>query len=106
MIVSLVVAAIAAYFAFDFVRSYKTTVGSIWARSVAATKSSATILWARFSVVVTAAVGGLAYLADLVNAPQVATAITTYLKPSVVAAIMVASAVLTEWARRRTLPSS
>jgi hypothetical protein len=45
-------------------------------------------------------ISGLAQLADFVNAPSVAGALTTYGKPSVVAAIMIASAVILEYAKR------
>jgi hypothetical protein len=102
-LVDIAILAIAAYFIFDLVRGYKSAVGSAWRRLLAAGKSSATILWARFTVLVTAAASALVFIADLVNAPQVAAAITTYLKPSIVAAIMVAVALITEIARRRTL---
>jgi hypothetical protein len=102
-IVDIVVLALAAYFLFDFARSYRSAAGSVWHRSVAAAKSSATILWARFSVVVVAVADGLIQLADFVQAPAVSAAISTYLKPSTVAAVMVTVAIVTEWARRRTL---
>src|SRR5260370_12975481 len=103
MIVYIVVAAIAAYFIFDFIRSFNWGVGSVWQRVLAGAKNSATILWSRFTVVVAAVASALIQVADLVNAPSVATAIQTYLKPSTVAAIMVTVAVISEWARRRTL---
>ncbi|HEY7246276.1 MAG TPA: hypothetical protein VH678_20575 [Xanthobacteraceae bacterium] len=102
-IIDYVVLAIAGYFIFDFVRAYRGTVGSVWSRCIGAAKSSATILWARFTVVVTALAAGLVQIADFIQAPSVSAAISTYLKPSVVAAIMVTVAVVTEWARRRTL---
>jgi hypothetical protein len=82
---------------------HRRLAGSAWHRCLTAAKSSATILWARFTIVVTALATCLIQLADFVNAPSVTAAITTYLKPCVVAAIMVTVAVVTEWARRRTL---
>jgi membrane protein insertase Oxa1/YidC/SpoIIIJ len=92
------------YFVFDSVRAYRTAAGTVWHRCLAAGKESLTILWARFTVVATAIVTELAEVADVFNAPGVSAAITTYLKPSVVAAIMVTCALITEFARRRTLP--
>jgi hypothetical protein len=71
------------------------------ARTVAAAKGAAASLWTAFTVIVSLAVSGLAYVANLVNAPSVASAITTYGSPKIVAAVMIASAVLIE-AQRRT----
>jgi|SRR5271166_2261443 len=92
-----------AYFIFEAVKDYRAAAGSVWARILAAGKASATIAWARFTVIVAAFANSLVWLADVVNAPTVATAIQTYLKPSVVAGIMVTVALITELARRRTL---
>lgn len=94
---------IAAYFLYVAVTDYKAAIGTTWQRLLAAGKDSATVLWARFTVVVTGMVTGLVWAADLVNAPSVATAITTYMKPSVVAGIMITVALITELARKRTL---
>jgi hypothetical protein len=103
VVLNVILLVILAYFVFDAVRAYKSAAGSVWSRLLAAGKSSATIVWARFTVIVTTGVNGLVWIADLLNAPQVAAAITTYMKPSVVAGIMVAVALITEVARRRTL---
>jgi hypothetical protein len=103
MILNIVLAAIALYFIVDAVIAYHRAVGSVWQRTLAAGKQSATIVWARLVVIITAGISGLAWLADFVNQPGVSAAITTYLKPNVVAGIMVAVAVITELARRRTL---
>jgi hypothetical protein len=102
-LIDVILLAFLVYFIFDAVRGYHSAAGSIWQRMLAAGKSSATIVWARFTVMVAAFVNCLVWLADVVNAPTVATAITTYLKPSVVAGIMVTVALITELARRRTL---
>jgi hypothetical protein len=102
-IIDWIVLAIAAYFIIDFALSFRHAAGSLWHRCLYAARSSATVLWARFTVVVTALADGLVKVAEIVNAPNVSAAITTYLKPSAVAAIMVSVAVITEWARRRTL---
>ena len=101
-----VVGAIVLYFIYDLVVNYRATAGSVWHKLVASAEGSATILWARFTVIVTAATGCLVQVANFINAPSVASAITTYLTPSTVAAIMVATAVITEWARRRTLDTT
>jgi hypothetical protein len=102
-IMDVAVAAIFIYFVIDAVRSYMGTTGTTWERLLAVGKQSATILWARFTVVVTAGTGGLAWVADVLNAPQVSSAITTYMSPRVVAVLMIGAALIAEIARRRTL---
>lgn len=99
-IVDIVALAIAAYFVFDLVRAYRAAMGTTWQRCVAAGKGAARSLWTGFTVGATLLISGAAQLADLVNAPSVASALTTYGKPSVVAGIMIASAVILEYARR------
>ena len=74
-------------------------------RSLAAGKHSATILWARFCAAVASAADGVVWLCEIANAPNVAGAVQTYLTPKAVAAVMITVAVITEVARRRSLPS-
>jgi hypothetical protein len=100
-IVSYAALAITAYFVFDLVRGYRAAIGNRWQRCVIGSKAAAASLWTGFTVGATLLIQGLAQLADFVNAPQVASAIQTYAKPSVVAAIMIASAVLLEYAKRK-----
>jgi hypothetical protein len=102
-LIDAVLLAFLAYIVFEAVKDYRAAAGSVWQRVLAAGKASATIAWARFTVIVAALANSLVWLADVVNAPTVATAIETYLKPSVVAGIMVTVALITEMARRRTL---
>ena len=99
-IVSYAALAITAYFVFDLVRVYRAAIGTTWQRCVTAAKGAAASLWTGFTVGVTLVISGLAQLADFANAPSVAGALTTYGKPSVVAAIMIASAVILEYAKR------
>jgi hypothetical protein len=82
-IVDIAILVIAAYLVWDFIRAYKAAIGSVLARTVAAAKGGAASLWTGFTVIVSLAVSGLAYVANLV------------------AAVMIASAVLIE-AQRRT----
>jgi hypothetical protein len=101
IIFTVVAVAITAYFLFDVVRSYRRAViGSVWQRCVAAGKGAAASLWTGFTVGATLLINLLAQLADFVNAPSVASALTTYGKPSMVAAVMIASAVILEYAKR------
>lgn len=95
--------ALLAWIVFDAVRTYRATIGTVWDKLLAAGKDSATILWARFTVLIAALVNALVWLADVLNQPQVSIAIKTYLTPQLVAGIMIAIAFITELARRRTL---
>jgi hypothetical protein len=99
----LIITAALIYIVVDAVMSYRAAVGSVWQRLLAAGKDSATILWARFVVVAAWIVNALVWLAELLNAPNVAAAIQQYGGPKTVAAIMVTVAFITELARRRTL---
>lgn len=92
-----------AFVIMDFVREYRRTPGSVWDRAVAAGKGSATILWARFVAIVSALAALLVEFADYLNAPGVAEAIKGILQPEYVGLFMVAIAIITEFARRRTL---
>jgi hypothetical protein len=100
MIVNVVVTLIACYFLYDAIRAYKSAIGTIWGRIIAATKGAAASLWTGFTVLAALLAQGLAQLADILNAPAVASAIQTYLGPKEVAAIMVAIAIITELRRR------
>jgi hypothetical protein len=100
----IVIATLAIIFIVETLVGYfQSSEKTVWQRLLASAKCSATILWARFVTLVTAAVGGLVWLADLVNEPTLAAAITSYLTPRVVAVIFVGSALISAIARRRTL---
>jgi hypothetical protein len=98
--VDILVIGVASYFLFDLIRSYKSAAGNFWQRTLGAAKGAAGSLWTGFTVGVTLVAQGVAHIATLVNAPSVATAITTYLEPKVVAGIMVATALIIEIANR------
>ncbi len=101
--ITLLVLAIVCYVAADFFHGYRQAGGSLWMRLVAAGKGSATILWARLMLVI----GGLADLAveaaGWLDAPGVSDAVKSMLQPQYVGAFIVAVALVSEFARRRTL---
>jgi len=103
LVLDLVLLALVAFVVADAVRSWRGATGTVWKKLLAVGKQSATILWARFCVLLAVLADGLIELADLVGSPAVAAAMEQHLTPSTVAAIMVAVAVISEWARRRTL---
>lgn len=92
-----------AYVAWDFYADYRDAVGSTWQRLLAAGKTTATILWSRFTILVTALSNSLVWLAGLLGAPGVEDAIKAALQPVYVAGFVVVIAIITELARRRTL---
>ena len=101
--IDLIVLAFLAYVIVDTVRAFVSAAGTVWQKLWAAARHSATVLWARFVLVVGAGVDALVWIADFLGSPAVAAAIQQYLSPQVVAGIMIAIAVITELARRRTL---
>lgn len=103
LLVDLPIAALVLYFVYDFVTSYLAAPGTVWERVLASGKGSATIVWARFVVLVSGASGGLVMLADYLNAPGVSDAIKSVVQPQYVMIMMVAIPLITEFARRRTL---
>lgn len=105
MIILLIFLAIAAWIIFTFIRDYAAATGSTWERLLAAGKDSATKLWARFTMLLASLSGGLIYLADYLNQPQLDGPIKTILSPNVVPFYLVAVAVITIWARNRTKPA-
>ncbi len=103
IVVSLVVVAVLVYVVVDAVRSFVHATGTLWQKLLAVGRHSATILWARFTVAVAALADGAVWAADFLGSPQVAGAMQAHLDPRTVAAVMVAVAVVSELARRRTL---
>jgi hypothetical protein len=102
-ILDLPIAILVLYFLYDAVTGYIAATGTVWERLLAAGKGSATIVWSRFVVMVSGLSGGLVVAADYLNAPGVASAVQSVIQPQYVMAFTVAIAVITEFARRRTL---
>jgi hypothetical protein len=91
------------YVVYDFIQHYLSYSGDRYTRFLYAFKSSYTLIWSRFVVFVGLAVNILVGLADYANLPGVGAAISNYLTPTTVSLLMVGIAVVTEFARRRTL---
>jgi hypothetical protein len=103
-ILDLILLAAFIYVAVDFVRRYHAATGTVWQRLLATSRQSATILWQRFTIALAAFADALIWFADLLNAPGVADAIRSVLQPQYVAVFVVVLAIVSELARRRTLP--
>ncbi len=103
IIPQLLILAWVAFFVYQFIKEYREATGTVWERSVEACKDSATLLWARFVALVGFIAAYMADLANILGAPGVASAIQTYADPKVVGFVMIAIAIVTELARRRTM---
>jgi len=101
--VTLALLATVAYFAVTMALAYRSASGTTWARLIAAAKGSATILWARFVAAITMLATAGVELATTLDAPSVAQAIQSFVQPQYVSAALVAVAVISELARKRTL---
>lgn len=85
---------------YSFIKKYRETSGTVKERLISA-YGSLTILWQRFVTLIASGIGSLVWLADLLNAPGVASAIQTWMQPEYVALAMVLIAIVSELARRR-----
>lgn len=94
---------IAGWMIYTFISNYLVTSGSRIHRARIATEGSATILWARFSMVVGFLVAGLANIADYMNLPGIGDALHEYLTPATVSLVFAGAMIITELARRRSL---
>jgi hypothetical protein len=98
----LLVLLIGGFFATDVVIAYRKAIGSVWQRLFSAVAVAASSVWTGLTVGASVLITALAQVADFVNAPGVASALQTYAKPSVVAAIFIASAMILEFVKRRS----
>jgi hypothetical protein len=89
--------------AYTFCHAYATETGSFWARSLAAGKNSATIVWAKLVIIAGGLVAVIDKIADLAGDPSLATQIQQYLTPQAVGYFMIGIMVVNVWARVRTL---
>ena len=83
---------------------YRKETGTTWQRLLGAAQHSATILWAKFCIVVAGVAGNLDSLADMLGQPEAKDFINAWVgNPKVIAGIMLAIALVTIGARKRTL---
>lgn len=96
-------AAVALYFALDVaMRAYNST-GTLWQRILSVGEQSATIAWQKFVILVTGLTGGVAWVADLMGDPSIGTAIQNAVTPKYAAIAALGVAIISVWARKRTL---
>ncbi len=91
------------YAGYTLYTNYRGSTQTGWHRYLDAAEGSATILWAKVSMIVASLAGGLASIADYFNEPTVGAAIQKYMTPTTASALGIIFAVVTIWARKRTL---
>lgn len=102
--VSLAFACVAIYIAATMINAYrKHPELSGWERWLATARESATMLWAKFSLVIAGVVANLDTIFNAVGLPQVTEAINKYADPKVAAAIIAVIALGAGLTRMRTL---
>ena len=100
MVLTGLVLLVTAYCVYELVTYYRAAAGTWWQRALTSVKKTAASLWTGFTVLSALLMGWLEQVANFVNAPNVATALQTYGKPQVVAAIFIGSAIVIEFAKR------
>jgi hypothetical protein len=99
----LVLLAILNWVVYSFAVEYRRSEATGFQRVLDAAKGSATILWSKFVVLVGALSSILMGAADTLNMPEIKMTIEKYLTPEHMALVLVGVAVITQWARQRTL---
>lgn len=92
-----------AYVSYVIFSSWKNQTGTVWQRILGTANESATILWAKFVAAIAIIVGGMDYIADMVGSPEVKEAIQGVINPKYVAGFLLAVALITVIARKRTM---
>lgn len=103
-IIEIALLLIAAYYIGLVYFQYRKTTGTFWERIIPAAGNSATMLWGKFVLVLSAIVSQLNNIADLLGQPEIKDYIQATLgNPKSVATVMALIAIITMIARTRTL---
>jgi hypothetical protein len=81
--------------------NYRKATGTTWQRLLSAADDSATLLWSKFMLLVSALTGVLTNAADYFGDPSLSSAIKEVLQPQYVAYFAIAVTFITIWARHR-----
>lgn len=102
--VSLLFVALIAYIVWNVYSQYRTASGTTWERLLSAARNSATMLWAKFVLFVSGFVANLDTIAGMLGGDDAKNFINSYISnPKEIAAIMASIALVSMWARLRTL---
>lgn len=105
LILTLIVLAVVAFAAVKFVMRYREAEGSPWQKALTAAKGSATVLWQYAIMAGSFLMAGASQLGDAANMPEIRTFIQAKLSPEMFAGVLFAVALVTIFARLRSLVS-
>ena len=97
------VALLAVYIAFTFIREYREAHGSTWDRLLEAGRDSATILVQKITILISGIGSAAALFGEWFEIPELKQAVQSALKPEYVVAFVVVTALVSWFARKRTL---
>jgi ABC-type spermidine/putrescine transport system permease subunit II len=104
LIVTLAFISIIVFLAGTFYWEYSKAEGTKWQRALKAAEDSATILWAKFVMLLSAIVGSIGDIGDWLGQPEIRGYAETVLgNPKIVAGVLLAVSLVTMSARKRTL---
>ena len=104
IVVEATLAAIAVYYIVVTYMRYRSGVGTQWERLIAAASNSATMLWSKFVLVLSAVVSQLDNVADFLGQPEMKGYIQTLIgNPKIIATVMALIAIVSMMSRARTL---
>lgn len=101
--VAIVLAVAIVYFVAEFLRDYAKATGTMWERALTASEESATMLWSKIVALIGMGAGSLVGLSDYLNNSTISDAIKAALQPEYVVPFVIFVAVITMYARKRTL---
>jgi hypothetical protein len=96
--------AVAVWVAWTCIQVYATETGTFWERMLKTARDSATLLWARFCMLVAGVVANIDTAADFLGVPELKPFIDTWLgSPKIIAGVMLLVSMITIAARKRTM---
>jgi len=99
------VVALAATVAFTFIVQYREAKGSAWERALEAARDSATILVQKITILISGIGSVAALFGEWFDIPGLKETVQSALRPEYVVAFVVVTALLSWFARKRTLGS-
>lgn len=94
---------LAIFLVYDIIRRYRHATGTTWDRLIVAGHDSATILWAKISLIFSAVAENADSFADLIQQPQLKPYIDMAFTPQAFGAMLAGFMIISWLARKRTL---
>lgn len=102
--IEIILISLIGYYAVETYLRYRESTGTPWQRLISAASNSATMLWGRFVLVLSAIVSQLDNIADILGRPEMKDYIQTLIgNPKIVASVMATIAIISMISRARTL---